>query len=65
MRGIIKIFALRSADLTYMYKRAIIIKKKCINMDRINIRIDDNVKKEVEQALKDMGLTLSSAITVF
>ena len=48
-----------------MYKRAIIIKKKCINMDRINIRIDDNVKKEVEQALKDMGLTLSSAITVF
>lgn len=34
-------------------------------MDRINIRIDDNVKKEVEQALKDMGLTLSSAITVF
>lgn len=65
MRGSIKIFALRSADLTYMYKRAIIIKKKCINMDRINIRIDDNVKKEVEQALKDMGLTLSSAITVF
>ena len=65
MRGSIKIFALRSADLTYTYKRAIIIKKKCINMDRINIRIDDNVKKEVEQALKDMGLTLSSAITVF
>ncbi len=33
-------------------------------MNRINIRIDD-VKKEAEQALKDMGFTLSSAITVF
>lgn len=34
-------------------------------MDRINIRVDDDVKKEAEQVLKDMGLTLSSAITVF
>ncbi len=36
-----------------------------INMNRINIRIDNDVKKEAEQALKDMGLTLSSAITIF
>ena len=34
-------------------------------MNRLNLRIDENVRKEAEQALKEMGLTLTSAITVF
>ena len=34
-------------------------------MTQINIRIDDDVKNNAEKALKDMGLTMSSAITMF
>ena len=34
-------------------------------MNRLNLRIDDEVRKEAEEALKEMGLTLTSAITVF
>ena len=34
-------------------------------MNRLNLRIDDNVRREAEQALKERGLTLTSASTVF
>lgn len=34
-------------------------------MTQVNFRIDETVKAEAESALKDMGLTLSSAITMF
>lgn len=41
------------------------INKGGISMNRLNLRIDDDVRREAEQALKEMGLTLTSAITVF
>ncbi len=34
-------------------------------MTQINFRIDDDIKANAEQALKEMGLTMSSAITMF
>lgn len=34
-------------------------------MTQINFRIDDDVKENAERALKAMGLTMSSAITMF
>ena len=34
-------------------------------MTQINFRIDDAVKERAESALKDMGLTMSAAITMF
>ncbi len=34
-------------------------------MTQINVRIDENVKTDAENALKDMGLTMSSAINMF
>lgn len=34
-------------------------------MTQMNIRIDSDVKKNAESALKDMGLSLSAAITMF
>ncbi len=32
---------------------------------QVSFRIDEDVKRKAEQALNDMGLTLSTAITVF
>ena len=32
---------------------------------QISFRIDENIKKSAEQALNDMGLTMSAALTVF
>ncbi len=34
-------------------------------MAQISFRIDEDVKRQVEQALDDMGLTMSEAVTVF
>ncbi len=34
-------------------------------MAQVNFRIDDAVKERAEDALNDMGLTMSSAITMF
>ena len=34
-------------------------------MTQINFRIDEGIKENAEQALKEMGLTMSSAITLF
>jgi DNA-damage-inducible protein J len=34
-------------------------------MTQINFRIDEDVKVNAEKALKDMGLTMSTAITMF
>lgn len=34
-------------------------------MTQVNFRIDDEVKANAEKALKEMGLTMSTAITMF
>lgn len=34
-------------------------------MAQVNFRIDDTIKAKAERACSDMGLTLSSAITIF
>ena len=34
-------------------------------MTQVNFRIEDDVKNSAEKALKDMGLTMSTAITMF
>ncbi|MBR5090049.1 MAG: type II toxin-antitoxin system RelB/DinJ family antitoxin [Ruminiclostridium sp.] len=34
-------------------------------MTQVNFRIDEKVKESAEQALSEMGLTMSAAITVF
>ena len=34
-------------------------------MAQINLRIDDTIKKNAEQACSDMGLSLSAAITIY
>lgn len=34
-------------------------------MTQINFRIDDDVKNNAEKALKEMGLSMSTAITMF
>lgn len=34
-------------------------------MTQVNFRIEDDVKANAEKALKEMGLTMSSAITMF
>ncbi len=34
-------------------------------MTQVNIRIDEDIKEKAETALKEMGLTMSSAITMF
>lgn len=34
-------------------------------MTQVNFRIEENVKNNAEKALKDMGLTMSAAITMF
>ena len=34
-------------------------------MTQVNIRIDEDVKNNAEKALKEMGLTMSTAITMF
>ena len=34
-------------------------------MTQINFRIEEDVKSNAEQALKEMGLTMSTAITMF
>ena len=34
-------------------------------MTQVNFRIEDDVKANAEAALKDMGLTMSTAITMF
>ena len=51
--------------LDNVYKYAIIIKKELIYMTQVNIRIDEDIKEKAETALKEMGLTMSSAITMF
>ena len=35
------------------------------NMTQVTIRIDEEVKNNAEMALKEMGLDLSTAITIF
>ena len=34
-------------------------------MKQVNFRIEDDVKRDAETALKEMGLTMSAAITMF
>ena len=34
-------------------------------MTQVNFRIDDDIKNNAEQALKEMGLNMSTAITMF
>lgn len=34
-------------------------------MTQVNFRIDEDVKNNAEEALKEMGLTMSAAITMF
>ena len=34
-------------------------------MAQVNFRIDDNIKIKAEKALKEMGLNMSTAITMF
>ena len=34
-------------------------------MAQVNFRIEDDVKANAEKALKDMGLTISTAVTMF
>ena len=34
-------------------------------MSQVSIQVDDYVKAEAEKALKEMGLTMSTAITMF
>ena len=34
-------------------------------MTQMNLRIEDDVKRNAESALKEMGLTMSAAITMF
>ena len=34
-------------------------------MTQVNFRIEDNVKADAESALKEMGLNMSTAITMF
>lgn len=34
-------------------------------MTQVNFRIDEEIKENAESALKEMGLTMSSAITIF
>ncbi len=34
-------------------------------MTQVNFRIEDDIKTNAEKALKDMGLTMSAAITMF
>ncbi|MCR5121590.1 MAG: type II toxin-antitoxin system RelB/DinJ family antitoxin [Ruminococcus sp.] len=34
-------------------------------MTQVNFRIEDDVKANAEKALKDMGLTISTAVTMF
>lgn len=34
-------------------------------MTQVNFRIDEDVKNNAEKALKEMGLTMSAAITMF
>ena len=42
-----------------------IIRRSVIGMTQVNFRIEDEIKANAEQALKEMGLTMSSAITMF
>ena len=35
------------------------------HMTQVNFRIEEDVKNNAEKALKDMGLTMSAAITMF
>lgn len=35
------------------------------HMTQVNFRIEEDVKNNAEKALKDMGLTMSTAITMF
>ena len=34
-------------------------------MTQVNLRIEDNIKADAESALKEMGLNMSTAITMF
>ncbi|MDF7672493.1 type II toxin-antitoxin system RelB/DinJ family antitoxin [Lactobacillus sp. ESL0701] len=38
---------------------------KVANKTNLNVKIDTKLKKEADAVFKDMGLTLSSAITMF
>ena len=39
--------------------------KEMIYMTQVNFRIEDDIKINAEQALKEMGLNMSTAITLF
>ncbi|MGI6056719.1 MAG: type II toxin-antitoxin system RelB/DinJ family antitoxin [Bilifractor sp.] len=34
-------------------------------MAQVNVRIDDDVKKEAEEVLDDMGMPMTTAVTIF
>ncbi|MGI6053189.1 MAG: type II toxin-antitoxin system RelB/DinJ family antitoxin [Bilifractor sp.] len=34
-------------------------------MAQVNVRIDDNVKKEAEEVLDEMGMPMTTAVTIF
>lgn len=42
-----------------------VIKKGVIYMAQINLKIDDDVKRNAENTLNDIGLSMSAAINIF
>lgn len=54
-----------SKCLTLYIQRYIMMMKGVLFMTQINFRIEEDIKENAEKALKDMGLTMSSAITMF
>lgn len=36
-----------------------------VKMSRINIRVDDNLKEQASEVYKELGLDLTTAITIF
>lgn len=53
--------------IIYLYKRYnnAIIKSRGDNMAQINLRVDDDVKKQAELVCNDIGISLSSAINIY
>lgn len=41
------------------------IRKECINLANLNIRVDDVLKKQAEMIFSELGLSLSAATTIF
>ena len=49
-----------------MYYDIIIITKKEVNKKaQISLRIDDDIKKSAEQVCADIGISMSTAITIY